>query len=363
MDMTQRERFMAFTAFEPVDRIPRRVTFTDSLAEKMKVFLGASVNEKFVLDGWEGAGLRPPPGYIAPDFAVYHPGRRHGENGFTIDSLGVGHQGHGYYHFNEYISPLREARSFEDLTDYPIDDFEGWSDVLMREFGRVVQADDRVAGLMIGHMYENAWQIRGYEAFLMDLVTQRDWAEYLLDRFKIRNERMAVAAARAGYDLILTGDDVANQNTLMFRPELWREVFKPRWAAVYAAARSVKPDIRIWYHSDGNIIDIVDDLVEIGVNILNPVQPECMDPVALRKRYGRRLAFDGCVGTQTTFPFGTAEDMRRVVLGLAHGLDARQGGLMLSPTHVLEPEVPPENVAAFLAACDEAGVDAGGGQA
>ena len=77
-----------------------------------------------------------------------------------------------------------------------------------------------------------------------------------------------------------------------------------------------------------------------------------MDPVAVRKRIGRHLAFDGCVGTQTTFPFGTADNMRETVRTLADRLNAEQGGLMLSPTHVLEPEVPPENVVAFFEACD-----------
>ena len=79
----------------------------------------------------------------------------------------------------------------------------------------------------------------------------------------------------------------------------------------------------------------MDDLIEIGVTILNPIQPECSDPLAIRKRYGNSLAFDGCIGTQTTFPFGTADEMRRTVLALAEALDAKNGGLMLSPTHVL----------------------------
>lgn len=154
-------------------------------------------------------------------------------------------------------------------------------------------------------------------------------------------------------DCLATGDDVANQNAMMFHPDLWRQVMKPRWASVIAAAREHKPDIHVWYHSDGNVWDILDDLVDIGVNILNPVQPECMDPVAIRKRFGRRLAFDGCIGTQTTFPFGTPGDMRTCVLQTAEALDGMNGGLMLSPTHVLEPEVPPENVVAFFNTCDE----------
>jgi uroporphyrinogen decarboxylase len=186
----------------------------------------------------------------------------------------------------------------------------------------------------------------------MDLLTQREWVEFILDRFCDNSLAVAVAAAKAGYDCIMTGDDVANQNAMMFHPDLWRLIMKPRLAKVISAAREQKPDIHVWYHSDGNIWDILDDLVEIGVTILNPVQPECMDPLAVRKRMGKCLAFDGCIGTQTTFPFGTPETMYRTVLDLAEALDAHNGGLMLSPTHVLEPDVPPENVCAFFGACD-----------
>ena len=150
----------------------------------------------------------------------------------------------------------------------------------------------------------------------------------------------------------MTGDDIATQIAMMFQPDLWRETMKIRWAKVYAAARAIKPDIHIWYHTDGNAAEELDDLVEIGIDILNPVQPECIDPIAIRKRFGNRLAFDGCIGTQTTFPFGTPENMKKVVTDLTQALDAQNGGLMLSPTHVLEPEVPPENVVAFFDACD-----------
>ncbi|MDO9541046.1 MAG: uroporphyrinogen decarboxylase family protein, partial [Kiritimatiellia bacterium] len=143
-----------------------------------------------------------------------------------------------------------------------------------------------------------------------------------------------------------------NQNAMMFSPDMWRTIMKPRWAKVIAAARAIKPDIHVWYHSDGNIWDILDDIVEIGITILNPVQPECMDPAAIRRRFGKHLAFDGCVGTQTTFPFGTTDDMRRVVRTLAESLQAENGGLMLSPTHVLEPEVPIANIEAFFEECD-----------
>lgn len=351
--MTGLERFLAFAGFEAVDRPPRRAEYTPALREKMTAFLGENPDTRFEMDKGRGEGLRPPEGFAFPDYSVFHPGHAPGVDGFTIDENGCGHINHGYYHFTEYVSPLRGAVSFPEIESYPVASNETWLDDRMRAAREDAHRNGVHAMAFVGHMYENAWQVRGYEPFLTDLLVNRDWAELLLDRFRENNLRTAVAAARAGYDCIAAGDDVANQQALMFHADVWREVMKPRWASVFAAARAVKPDIHVWYHSDGNIWEILDDLVEIGVTILNPVQPECMNPAAIRKRFGKRLAFDGCVGTQTTFPFGTPGEMRRRVLELRESLDAAHGGLMLSPTHVLEPEVPPENVLAFFGACGE----------
>lgn len=350
--MTKRERFLAFANFKPVDRVPRHASYIDSLKQRMTERLGKDPYDYFDMDTGKGAGLQPPDGFKVPDYSGYHPDYQNGKDGFMIDGSGCGHLNHGFYHFTEYISPLRNAGQFEEIENYPIVSNQSWSDHEMKRVCQEAHAAGDWATVFTGHMYENAWQVRGYEPFLEDLLVQREWAELLLDRFCDNNLRVAEAAGKAGYDCLCTGDDVANQNAMMFSPEVWRAVMKPRWAKVIAAARRHKPDIHVWYHSDGNIWDIIDDLAEIGITILNPVQPECMDPLAVRKRYGKRLAFDGCVGTQTTFPFGKPEDMRRVVKELADGLNARQGGLMLAPTHVLEPEVPPENIIAFFESCD-----------
>lgn len=350
--MTKRERFLAYAWFEPVDRPPRHAGFTPALRETLTQHLGTDPEIYFDMDGGVGADLRPPEDFVFPDYAHYYPGFEDGRNGFSIDERGCGRLSHGFYHFAEYISPLRHAGSFEEIEAYPIVSNESWLDDDMRRVRQEAHRNGDYAQAFVGQMYEYAWQIRGHEQFLVDLLVNRDWAELLLDRFCENNRRVAVAAAHAGYDCITSGDDVANQQTLMFDANLWREVMKPRWASVFQAARAIKPDIHIWYHSDGNIMDILDDLVEIGVTILNPVQPECMAPGVIRKRYGKHLAFDGCIGTQTTFPFGTPGDMRRTVLELSETLDALNGGLLFSPTHVLEPEVPPENVVAFFEACD-----------
>lgn len=253
------------------------------------------------------------------------------------------------HHFMRYISPLRNAERFEQIENYPYPDMTGFSDDHMAKQVAKAHKQGTVTVGKIGHIYEDAWQIRGYEQFLMDMVTQRHWCEFILDKLTDRNLALAVTAAKAGVDWIETGDDVANQITLMFDIELWREIMKPRWAEIYSAVRDIKPDIEIWYHSDGNISDIIDDLIEIGVTMLNPVQPECLDPLTVKQKYGDKLVLDGTIGTQTTMPFATAEQVKETVIQRAESL-GYDGALILSPTHYLEPEVPLENIEAFIEA-------------
>jgi uroporphyrinogen decarboxylase len=148
------------------------------------------------------------------------------------------------------------------------------------------------------------------------------------------------------------GDDIGMQCTIMMSVEMYREWLKPRLARVIKAAKDIKPDVLIQYHSCGFIEPFIPDLIEVGVDILNPIQPECMDFEKLHKEYGSTLSFNGTIGTQTTMPFGTAEEVRRVTLRNLEVAGA-QGGLLVCPTHLLEPEVPWENVAAYVRACQE----------
>jgi uroporphyrinogen decarboxylase len=138
----------------------------------------------------------------------------------------------------------------------------------------------------------------------------------------------------------------------MISPELWRDTIKPRLASVICAAKEIKPDILIFYHGDGNMERILPDLIEIGVEVLNPVQPECMDPIKMKERYGDNLAFWGCIGTQTTMPFGKPAEVKQTVRHLIKTV-GQSGGLFLAPTHVLEPDVPWKNVQSFLEAVHE----------
>jgi uroporphyrinogen decarboxylase len=182
------------------------------------------------------------------------------------------------------------------------------------------------------------------------MVMEDEKAVFLLDKITADAAGKAAAFARAGVDIIATGDDIGMQNTIMMSLEMYREWLKPRFARVIAAARAEKPDVLIHYHSCGYVEPYIPDLLEAGIDILNPVQPECMDFARLHEQYGERLSFNGTLGTQTTMPFGTPAEVREVVF---RNLDIAgpAGGLVVCPTHLLEPEVPWENVEAYVIAC------------
>ena len=130
---------------------------------------------------------------------------------------------------------------------------------------------------------------------------------------------------------------------------------KPRFAKIIAEARKVRKDIPIFYHSDGDVREIIPELIEIGVTILNPVQPEVMDPVEIKNKYGDRLALWGTIGTQTTLPLGTPEDVKIAVAKMCKEV-GRGGGFIISPTHSINPDVSWENIVAFYEAVEEFGV-------
>ena len=110
----------------------------------------------------------------------------------------------------------------------------------------------------------------------------------------------------------------------------------------------------MFFHSDGNVAELIPDFIDVGIDILNPLQPECMDIEAIKREYGRDLAFWGAVGTQTTMPFGTPEEVERVVRRCIETI-GRDGGFLIAPTHLVEPEVPWENIMAFVEAVDTYG--------
>ena len=352
--MNSLERFRAFTRRRPTDRPLCYASFTPDLATRLRTHTGAEdLAAYFDMDDYRTANPAEPAGYAPPDYAPYYAHMALPE-ATRISAVGVAHKPGGFFHFTEIVSPLSQAAHIRELEEYPIEDYSTWDMSSVKNEVDAIHAAGKIAAVALTHLYEDAWQIRGYEAFLMDMMDRPQWCEVILDKLQRRNMARAVAGAEAGADMLICGDDVANQNALMFSPDTWRRLLHARWKRVWAAAREAAPHIQIWYHSDGNILPIIGELADAGVSLLNPIQPECMDLDAVAAQYGARLLFDGGMGTQSVFPFGSPRDIRDCV---RQRLRQFGRGVILSPTHVLEPEVPIDNILAFFDACHSARVE------
>lgn len=348
--MTPRERVNAAVRRLPVDRVPKEMGFTPAVSRVAAEHLGPNVDPREYF-GWEtrAVGFRGP--RVPGDFAAYY----HGVPGVYWDhDYGTGEVPGDFHHFARKVFPLRFAESLRTLEEYPWPDFtppERHAH-LEAEVAHYQAQGFHVSGFA-GHIWETGWQILGFERTLAELVLRPELPRYVLERICEDNCFKARRLAEAGVDMLRVGDDVGMQDRLMMSPALWRECLKPLLRREIAAARAVNPELPVWYHSDGDISPIIDDLIEVGVTVLNPVQPECLDLGEVARRYGDRLCCWGCIGTQTTMPWGSPDDVRAAV---KHAIETFAPGLVLAPTHVLEPEVPWDNIVAFHEAIDAYGV-------
>ena len=201
-----------------------------------------------------------------------------------------------------------------------------------------------------GELFESGYRLRGFTTFLEDLRLRPALAHYLLDQLGALALHSAVILARAGVDILLLDDDVAMASGTIIGPATWRILFKPRLAEIIRAARSAAPDLLIFYHSDGDFSLILPDLVDIGVDVINPIQPDCMDAVAIKRAFGARLALWGTVGTAALWDHGTPEDVRAEVRLRARTLGPT--GLLLCPAYDID-FASAENVRAFAEAVEE----------
>ena len=169
-------------------------------------------------------------------------------------------------------------------------------------------------------------------------------------RLCLRVSTVWVAAARLvelGVDMIWLGDDVGSQDRMLMAPKTWRRFLKPRLADLIARLKDINPELKVAYHSDGMLLPIIPDLIEIGLDILNPIQPKSMDPAEVKRKFGDHLCFWGTIDEQHTLPFGTPDDVRAEVI-LRLQTIGRNGGLIIGPTHSVQLDTPLENFWAMV---------------
>jgi uroporphyrinogen decarboxylase len=212
-----------------------------------------------------------------------------------------------------------------------------------------------IVGAMPCTLFEAAWYLRGLDAFLTDLMINKDFVHALLDKIYDFQLVTGCTLARLGVDILWLGDDFGTQESLIMSPGTWREFFKHRYAALIAAFRHIKPDIKIAYHSCGNIEPLLPEYIEIGVDIYNAVQPKAVNTAVLKRKFGKNLCFWGAIDIQDVLPHGTTGDVRAEVQRRIRDLGPG-GGYILAPAHNLQPDTPLENILALYDAHKQFGM-------
>lgn len=352
--LTPIERFKLTIQGKPVDRVPftlqgEVVGYTKPFLKLFKEMTGQESPADYF--GFDVRGIYVNPTKLIPDFSAY-PGKV--EN-IEIDEWGVGFRPGSISHLVQMIHPLQNSKDSKNIDEYPFPD----RDALYRYEGLQEQINnwhkkDLPVACFAGSIFEQAWYMRGMENLLTDFIVNPSLAHALLDRITDILITVSKKVTELGIDVLILGDDIGSQHGLLMSLEHYRKFLKFRLKKVIEAAKSINSHIQVFYHSDGNIEEAIPDLIEIGVDILNPIQPECMDPAHIKLKYGKELSFWGAISLQKTLPFGTRDEIFQEVKLRVETI-GRGGRYVLAPAHVIGSDVSWQNVVALCEAVHEVG--------
>ncbi|MEA2064099.1 MAG: uroporphyrinogen decarboxylase family protein [Gemmatimonadota bacterium] len=330
--MTPRERVLKALAHEQPDICPWHITFTIPAHEKLAAYLGTEDLERAAGNHFAKIEAVPDDGWqeMKPDFWRDEFGVLWDR---TIDK-DIGNVDPSALVIPE---PTLEGLKFPDPTDPArFAHHEG----LCRNNPDFFRVND--FGFTL---FERAWTLRGMENLFYDMVEKPQFVHDLLDRILEWNLSIIEGVSRFDIDAILFGDDWGQQKGLIMGPDYWREFIKPRAAAEYKLCH--ERGMYVLIHSCGDVSEIMDDLVEIGVDMFNPFQPEVMDIAGIKARYSRRMAFFGGMSTQEVLPYETPEQVAGQTEWLIENI-GKGGGYVFSPAHDIPGDVPAENMAAMI---------------
>jgi len=205
--------------------------------------------------------------------------------------------------------------------------------------------DTIVVAKLSYNLFERAWSLVGMENLLMHMMTEKQFVHELLDRIMQYFLRVIDRSLDRGVDGIYFGDDWGTQTGVLMGPKLWREFILPRIREMFARVKA--RDGLVFLHCCGKVQELFPDLIDCGLDVFNPFQPEVMDVVEMKRLYGDRLTFYGGISTQRTLPLGTVEQIRAEVERLIAEVGTG-GGLIVSPAHAIPADAKPENVAAMI---------------
>jgi len=380
MPMTPRERVLAAINHEQPDRVPLVIGASNATGIKMRPYRGIK----------DIAGIRAPDNYLYdwPELGtaeideqtmlrlhsdvrgvldlepeqVRRRNRDREPHSDCIDSWGSGQREIAPGSWFPCIHPLAEATTIEDLD-------RDWTGPDMTDPTRVAHVRKAAARLAeenefailatpwLLFPFERAFALQGMETFLCNMALHPDFARDLLERIAgYCKQLMGRFLDELGdhVDIIKIGDDLGTQESLMISPKMYREMLKPVHADFISYIKS-RTHAKVFFHSDGDVAPLIEDFIEIGVDILNPIQTSAgsmADLPSLKKRYGRNIVFCGGIDTHRLLPYGSVEEVRQEVRRVIQILGPG-GGCMIGAVHTVMDDVPPENVLAMVDAVEE----------
>ena len=379
--MSSRERVLTTLAHEEPDRVPFifGVDLTTGIMRRayqaLANHLGIEIKEQYMYGTWrelgdarvdeevlhqlgsDGRGVWDrKPAYIEERNHNRRPGEPY------LDEFGVGQVETGPEEWFPGIHPLEEATldALDNFTWPEVDDRSCFKDIHARAKA-LDQANEFAifAAPWLISPFERAMQIQGMQRLLTNLILQPEFTQALLTKLTRLFQRYLenfLDEMNDQADVIILADDLGTQDGLLISPQTYRQMLKPLHADLIATIRE-RTSAKIFFHTDGDVFDLIGDLVEIGVDILNPIQTSAgkmADLQALKQRYGTRLCFCGAIDTQVILPRGSPsevnEEVRRVIRILGP-----EGGYMLASVHTITNDVPPENIIAMARAVEEHG--------
>ncbi len=341
MSPTPRDRVLAQIHHQETDYVPYTIRFEGDVAERLDAHYGSDVWRSLIDNA-----IRRLPG---PDPEV-----RRSRDPCDTDLYGsTWRVDRRTFHLVEPVlkTPSLEGFAFPDMDAI----FEpGWDQEVLQAIER---QKDRflVIGFGTG-LFERSWGLRGFENALIDVVVHPDFYEELIERLTDHQMEIVERLLALPVDGILFSDDWGYQQGVLVGAERWRRIFKPRLARLYQRVHEAGKYVLT--HCCGSIEEVLPDVIEIGLDVYQSVQPEAKnnDPYELKHKYGDRITFWGGLGSQSTIPFSTPDEIRAEVAKLCRQM-GRGGGYILAPAKPLQPETPTENAAAVVEAfLQQAGV-------
>ena len=350
--MNHRQRIQAVLNLKEPDRVPFSFKLTEAQMDVCERQLGTrDYRTYFDFDVKADKAAKTK---LTTDFTKFHDIDPPQNSWFN--EWGVLFVGCDTYHFAHRYNPMAKFDSAEQFESYPYPDIDAQ---YRYEHLKLAAAEAHEAGYAFGAGFalgpiQTIWNIRGMDNFMVDATINENFIRVLYDKVVDLLCGEAEGLARCGPDIIYNGDNCATQRGPMVSREFWRDWYGEAHKKIRRTIRRIDPNIKYYYHADGMCQEFLPDMIDTGIDIFDPVQPECMDPGRIKKQFGDKLVLSGAISIQKTMPFGTPDDVAAEVKLRMETIGAG-GGYMMAPAHFIEPEVPWANIMAFVAAAKEYG--------